>query len=233
MPKFSTNYVTEINLNSYYINVKNIKGVYYMTRKELKTRAKQQLKGNWWTAIGVLLIVAVITGFLSFLSTRYDGGIWTTTLLCIVTFLIIAPLGLGQSIFFLKLAKNKEGKCSDVFLGYKNFLKVIGVSILIEIIVGIGFIVLIIPGIILSIMYSQAYYILAENPNIGIVKCLKESRLMMRGQKWNYFVLMLSFILWGILMTITCGIAGLYVVPYYEVTFTNFYLDINNKTELA
>lgn len=204
-----------------------------MTRKELKTRAKQQLKGNWWTAIGVLLIVAVITGFLSFLSTRYDGGIWTNTLLCIVTFLIITPLGLGQSIFFLKLAKNKEGKCSDVFLGYKNFLKVIGVSILIEIIVCIGFIVLIVPGIILSIMYSQAYYILAENPSIGIVKCLKESRLMMRGQKWNYFVLMLSFILWGILMTITCGIAGLYVVPYYEVTFTNFYLDINNKTELA
>lgn len=204
-----------------------------MTRKELKTRAKQQLKGNWWTAIGVLLIVAVITGFLSFLSTRYDGGIWTNTLLCIVTFLIITPLGLGQSIFFLKLAKNKEGKCSDVFLGYKNFLKVIGVSILIEIIVCIGFIVLIVPGIILSIMYSQAYYILAENPSIGIVKCLKESRLMMRGQKWNYFVLMLSFILWGILITITCGIAGLYVVPYYEATSTNFYLEINNKTELA
>lgn len=204
-----------------------------MTRKELKTRAKQQLKGNWWTSIGVLLIVAVITGFLSFLSTRYDGGIWTNTLLCIVTFLIITPLGLGQSIFFLKLAKNKEGKCSDVFLGYKNFLKVIGVSILIEIIVCIGFIVLIVPGIILSIMYSQAYYILAENPSIGIVKCLKESRLMMRGQKWNYFVLMLSFILWGILITITCGIAGLYVVPYYEATFTNFYLEINNKTELA
>ena len=76
MPKFSTNYVTEINLNSYYINVKNIKGVYYMTRKELKTRAKQQLKGNWWTAIGVILLIAVITGCLSFLSVRCDESIW-------------------------------------------------------------------------------------------------------------------------------------------------------------
>ena len=159
MPKFSTNYVAEINLNSYYINVKNIKGVYYMTRKELKTKSKQQLKGNWWTAIGVILIVTVITGCLSFLSTKYDDGIWTPTLLCIVAFLITAPLGLGQSIFFLKLAKDKEGKCSDVFLGYKNFLKVIGVSILMEIIICIGFIILIIPGIILSIMYSQLIYI--------------------------------------------------------------------------
>ena len=102
-----------------------------------------------------------------------------------------------------------------------------------EIIICIGFIILIIPGIILSIMYSQVYYILAENPSIGIVECLKKSRLMMCGQKWNYFVLMLSFILWGILTAITCGIAGLYVVPYYEATFTNFYLDIKNKTELV
>ena len=86
-----------------------------MTRKELKTRAKQQLKGNWWTAIGVILLIAVITGCLSFLSVRCDESIWAPTLLCIVAFLITAPLGLGQSIFFLKLAKNKDGKCSDVF----------------------------------------------------------------------------------------------------------------------
>lgn len=204
-----------------------------MTRKELKTISKQQLKGNWWTAIGVILIIAIITIFMDFLSAKFDEGVWAPILLSIVTFLIVSPLGLGQSIFFLKLAKNKDVKCTDVFLGYKNFLKVIGVSILIGIITFIGFIVFIIPGIILSIMYSQVYYILAENPEIGIVECLKKSRIMMQGRKWDYFVLMLSFILWGILTTVTCGIAGLYVIPYYEATITNFYLDINNKTELA
>lgn len=204
-----------------------------MTRKELKTISKQQLKGNWWAAIGVILIIAIITIFMDFLSAKFDEGVWVPILLSIVTFLIVSPLGLGQSIFFLKLAKNKDVKCTDVFLGYKNFLKVIGVSILIGIITFIGLIVFIIPGIILSIMYSQVYYILAENPEIGIVECLKKSRIMMQGRKWDYFVLMLSFILWGILTTVTCGIAGLYVIPYYEATITNFYLDINNKTELA
>ena len=204
-----------------------------MTRKELKTISKQQLKGNWWTAIGVILIIAIITIFMDFLSAKFDEGVWAPILLSIVTFLIVSPLGLGQSIFFLKLAKNKDVKCTDVFLGYKNFLKVIGVSILIGIITFIGLIVFIIPGIILSIMYSQVYYILAENTEIGIVECLKKSRIMMQGRKWDYFVLMLSFILWWILTTVTCGIAGLYVIPYYEATITNFYLDINNKTELA
>ena len=199
-----------------------------MTRKELKTRAKQQLSNNWFRAIVVLVIAFVITVFSNYLSDIYYGGIWTYILLSIVTFLIATPLELGQSIFFLNLAKNKEGKVSDIFLGYKNFIKVIGVGILINIIVSIGLIVFIIPGLILSIMYSQSYYILAENPNIGIVECLRESRLIMDGQKWNYLVLMMSFILWILLTIITFGIAGLYVIPYYELTFTNFYLDIKN-----
>ena len=199
-----------------------------MTRKELKITAKQQLSNNWLKAILVIVIAFLITGLSSYLSDIYYGGIWTYILMSIVTFSIATPLELGQSIFFLNLSKNKEGKISDLFLGYKSFIKVIGVGILINIIVSIGLILFIIPGFILSIMYSQSYYILAENPNIGIVECLKKSRLIMNGQKWNYLVLMMSFILWILLTIITFGIAGLYVIPYYELTFTNFYLDIKN-----
>ena len=199
-----------------------------MTRKELKIRAKQQLSNNWLKAIIVIVIAFVITGFSSYLSDIYYEGIWTYILMSIVTFSISTPLELGQSIFFLNLSKNKEVKVSDVFLGYKNFIKVIGLGILINIIISIGLILFVIPGLILSIMYSQSYYILAENPNIGIIECLRESRLIMKGQKWNYLVLMLSFILWLLLTVITFGIAGLYVIPYYELTFTNFYLDIKN-----
>ena len=199
-----------------------------MTRKELKITAKQQLSNNWLKAILIIVIAFLITGLSSYLSDIYYGGIWTYILMSIVTFSIATPLELGQSIFFLNLSKNKEGKISDLFLGYKSFIKVIGVGILINIIVSIGLILFIIPGLILSIMYSQSYYILAENPNIRIVECLRESRLIMNGQKWNYLVLMMSFILWILLTVITFGIAGLYVIPYYELTFTNFYLDIKN-----
>ena len=48
----------------------------------------------------------------------------------------------------------------------------------------------------------------------------------MKGHKMNLFILQLSFIGWIILMGITCGIAGLYVLPYYNATLSNFYLEI-------
>ena len=83
-------------------------------------------------------------------------------------------------------------------------------------------------GIILSFMYSQAYYIMAENPEMSIIDCLKESSRIMKGHKMDLFVLELSFLGWVILMGITFGIAGLYVLPYYSATLTNFYLEIKN-----
>ena len=204
-----------------------------MTRKELKVEAKQQLKGNWGTAIGIILIIVVIELCLRFIGEKYFEYTWYSMILSIASLLIMTPLALGKSIYFLKLARKENGQLNDLFSGYKNFLKVIGVSILSEIIILIGFILLIIPGIIFSFIYSQVYYILADNPDIGIIECLKESRKMMKGQKINYFVLMLSFMLWGILTAITLGLAGLYVIPYYEATLVNFYLNIREQRGLV
>ena len=55
---------------------------------------------------------------------------------------------------------------------------------------------------------------------------LKESAKIMKGHKFELFVLELSFLGWVILTVITFGIVGLYFVPYYNATLTNYYLSI-------
>ena len=79
------------------------------------------------------------------------------------------------------------------------------------------------PGIIAYYRYSQAFYILAENPEKGIMDCINESKAMMYGHKMDKFVLDLSFILWYLLAGVTCGIAGIYVTPYVGITNAGFY----------
>ena len=50
------------------------------------------------------------------------------------------------------------------------------------------------------------------------------SKQMMEGQKWEAFVLDLSFIGWNILSVFTCGILSvLYVEPYYQATIAEMY----------
>ena len=86
---------------------------------------------------------------------------------------------------------------------------------------------LIIPGIIASLRYSLAYFVLADNPSIGILKSINESKRLMRGNILKLFLLGLSFIGWILLCIPTLGIALLWVYPYMEVSMVAFY-DIAN-----
>jgi len=86
---------------------------------------------------------------------------------------------------------------------------------------------LIVPGIIAAFRYSMSFYILADNPDMGIMEAINESKRMMRGNKWKFFCLNLSFIGWAILGVLTLGIGYLWLTPYIEVTMIAFY-DIAN-----
>lgn len=60
-------------------------------------------------------------------------------------------------------------------------------------------------------------------------KCLKESKKMMESNKFDFFILDLSFIGWDILSLLTFGIAGLFIPPYKKLTETHFYLALKDS----
>ena len=89
-------------------------------------------------------------------------------------------------------------------------------------------ILFIIPGIIKGYSYAMTPYILkdkfaAGQTDIGATEAITESRHLMDGHKMDLFVLDLSFIGWGLLGIITCGIGFIWITPYYRQTKTNFY----------
>ena len=87
----------------------------------------------------------------------------------------------------------------------------------------LGFICLVIPGIILCFAFSQVFFILADDKNIGPVDTLKKSYNMMIGNKWKYFCLTCRFIGWALLSIITLGIGFLWFYPYFWVSTAKFY----------
>ena len=200
-----------------------------MERSVLKSNAKSQLKGKWGIAVISFLIGIIITSIFSTISNfvESDGLI---CVLQILNLLVVGAMCYGLCNISLKFASNSEVQIGDIFAGFngKVYLKTLGLCILVGLAVAIGTILLIIPGIILSLMYSQAFFILCEDNDKGIVQCMKESAEMMKGHKCELFVLQLSFILWVILGIITCGIAMLWVTPYMYVTYANYYKSLNS-----
>jgi len=71
--------------------------------------------------------------------------------------------------------------------------------------------------------YRLSYYFLLDHPDMGPLQAITASKRAMKGNKWKLFVLDLSFLGWFILSSITYGILGIWVYPYYYATLANFY----------
>ena len=179
-----------------------------MNRRELKTLAKESLKGNWGIAIGAMLIYALISYALG------ATGIGSIFLGFIVV---------GYYAVNLKLIRTKTAKIEDLFSGCKNFVTNFLAYLLMEIFTFLWSLLFIIPGIVKSIAYSMTPYILNDHPEMSATEAITESRKMMNGHKMEYFLLQLSFLGWIILSSFTWGILLLYVMPYMQATSAAFY----------
>ena len=241
------------------------------TRKELKARAKEALKRNYWRLVLVSLLLILITGGLAF-GSGFGGGGSTETdtvyapapaeesisdafadedpVVTIVTigvavgiflmvFLIVFALGMAITAVLLNpteigirrfMLKSVDGtaEVKEVAYGfdhsYKNIVKTMFFR---DLYTSLWSLLFIIPGIYKSYQYRLVPYMLAETPDMDYREALRRSTELMDGQKWNTFVLDLSFILWSMLVLITCGIAGVfYVVPYRNLTNAALYREL-------
>ena len=201
-----------------------------MNRSELKSTAKEQLRGRWGLAIITVLVSnLIINSYNMFKGVDFVIEISEnlTLTLNLISLIFGGVVSTGLSKFLLNFTTNREvPKFADLFSQFKIFFKALGLFILMGIAIILGTLFFIIPGIIVALMFSQAFYILAENPNKGIFECLEESSNLMHGYKWELFVLQLSFIGWELLAVLTFGIASLWINPYQKVTEANFYLKL-------
>lgn len=185
-----------------------------MDRVQLKAKAKQMISGNLGMLIVCFVIVTVLNGVCNAII-PYLG------LVCIT-----GPMTLGLAYIYLNLARGFGPDVSILFSGFQRFVDALVLTLLRSVLVGLWSLLFLVPGIIKAISYSQAYYILAEHPEMNGKEALDESIIMMDGHKMDYFELMLSFIPWMLLCIFTCGLAALYVAPYMQATFVNFYEEI-------
>lgn len=72
-------------------------------------------------------------------------------------------------------------------------------------------------------------YIIADEPELSANETMDKSAKMMDGHKIELFVLILSFIGWGLLCLLTCGLGIIALCPYMEATFAEYYR--NRKEE--
>ena len=209
------------------------------TNQEYKNLALAALKGNWAPAVLCAVVYIIVVGAFSATSSTVDEdsalGVFAIVTLgsSLLSLLIALPLGVGYYNAHKKLLLEGDANLtSNSFkIGFANWGRNVWGMLLMTIFIYLWTLLLIIPGIIKAFAYALVPYILVDKPELSANQAIDLSIKMMKGHKFDYFWLSLSFIGWGILAICTLGIGLFWLLPYIYTTYAAFYEDVKAEYE--
>lgn len=161
-------------------------------------------------------------------------------LLDVAISLVSTVLGAGFVIFALRTLSGSGASYWNIFDSFGMFFRIIWLYILEGVFITLWTLLLVFPGIIAYYRYRMAIYLLLEHPEMSALDCIRESKRLMVGHKWELFVLDFSFIGWAVLVGVANSISSalaipvvsvigfgilvqIYFLPYYELTCAGYY----------
>ena len=203
-----------------------------MNNSEIINVTKEILKGNYKNVMLPFILATLLLGLAQsqdLYSNVYEtyGVSYVFTIGSIALF-IAGPISIGLAAYSLSIANEEDYSYNQIVAGFKYFFKALFLYLLFNISVLIGIILLIIPGVVLFLMFSQIFYITAENPQIGVIDAFKKSASLMKNKKLQYFGLFLKYMLFFILGVFTLGIWWLWLIPQAYVSFAIFYKELQS-----
>lgn len=223
------------------------------SRPQLKDWAKRVLLPNYWQAFGASLIVALLCGqgpagrwnvqvgnvqetyYSLHYYARYVGTFIVLLLLLVFALVVaygvfVAPVvQVGEKRFFMEF-RQEPTQIRKLFSAFRGpYYNVVGAMFTTRLFVFLWGLLLVVPGIIKHYEYYFVPYILAENPHISGDRARQISSWMTRGEKWDIFVLELSFIGWYLLGSLFFGIGTFFVLPYQACTTAELYAYMHYK----
>lgn len=136
---------------------------------------------------------------------------------------------IGYIKILLKVLDKKKAQFGDLFSGWAHFKDYVLGSLLYYLLVGLGLVLFIIPGIIWGLKY-QFYGYLIIDKKMGIGQAFQKSAAMTNGHKWN--LLFFLIVLVGInLIGVFALLIGLLVsIPVSSLAYTSVYRRLSGAT---
>jgi len=102
--------------------------------------------------------------------------------------LVQGPVEFGVSFAYLKAARKTDLDMADMFAAFKNYWQAVLASFLVGLIVSVGIMLLIVPGIYLACKLAFTPYLVVDR-KMGAIDAMKESWRMTSGHGWTVFLI--------------------------------------------
>ena len=212
-----------------------------MNRVEIKNKAKEMIKGNKWYIWKPLVIIGLALILIEGIAFGLDAAFGLTkvttvemfgvkanytqpgiisSIVGIFTGFAGAAFAIAYTYYLLSFVRGKKLEVKDVLDFMKKYWVVAFITgLIVSLLIALGFILLVIPGIILALGLAFYQEVCADNPDMRATDIVRKSWEITKGHKMELFVLCLSFIGWGFVAGLTFGILYIWLVPYMAVSF--------------
>lgn len=179
-------------------------------------------KGTFFLAFIMTYIILIAVLVISISIETASLGVAGTVIAQLIINLIILPICAGIFIIGIKRSANIPIKATNIFGHFNKTLKLFAAIILMQIIVIIGYLLFILPGIYLTIAYFMAMPLIVEK-NMGVWEALETSRKAIT-KRW--FSMLLFFIVMGLIFMISSipfGIGLIWTFPMCMIAYGIIY----------
>jgi uncharacterized membrane protein len=182
--------------------------------------------------IGLLLfIISIPVNAFSFLIDDYSN--WAGIVVFVfISFaygvLVLGPLQFGMYYCYLKAARGENLQVGDLFVIKENYINIMLAALLSNIIIGIGVMMLIIPGIIFACKLAFVPYLVIDK-KMDAIKALQTSWKMTDGYAMNIFVMGLLAIFIAIGGFIAFVVGVIVAAMWIYASFASLYYSVESR----
>lgn len=225
---------------------------------ELKSRGKQAFRANYWQSVAVSFVMAIFAGGTAsaasnrvqsttsevtvegagvspeqaaFIAAVVLGVVFTVGIVgSIVHALLANPIEVGGRRFFEKNANDPTTQFNTVFEGFQDYGRVLVTMLIRDVFILLWTLLLIIPGAMKAYSYRLVPYLVKDRPELSPMEVLAESEALMRGNRWQAFVMDLSFLGWLLLGVVTLNLGNIFWTnPYMNATDAALYQELTGR----
>jgi hypothetical protein len=194
----------------------------------------ETFKKRPWFFVGASFVIFIAYGVAGAVTSAIDAGLGgsaeeSTLVGSLINWILSTFISMGVTAFYLTAHDNPETVDLTPLWHPRPFWKFLGASILVGLTIGIGFILLIVPGLIAAVFFMFTTFIVIDK-EFGPIEAMKESMRIGRGYRWPLlgFICVLALIMLAGVIALLVGV--LVAMPVTSLAFVHAYRVLTGNT---
>ncbi|MEZ5828555.1 MAG: hypothetical protein R3D30_09505 [Hyphomicrobiales bacterium] len=194
----------------------------------------ETFKKRPWFFVGASFVIFIAYGVAGAVTSAIDAGLGgsaeePTLIGSLINWILSTFISMGVTAFYLAAHDNPETVDLTPLWHPQPFWKFLGASILVGLAIGIGFVLLIVPGLIAAVFFMFTTFIVIDK-ELGPIEAMKESMRIGRGYRWPLlgFICVLALIMLAGVIALLVGV--LVAMPVTSLAFVHAYRVLTGNT---